>query len=988
MKQIVFIAVVLLCFNGPSSAQPTPPALQKKITGKKNLNAIMAEVETYFKKEADGQDKLQKSIPGLPVKEAFESALLHWKRWEYFNQTRLKPNGDLEDVYAKTVKAWEKVTAKYGDGHSINSPNAPQSGSNPAWNFIGPFNLQYQGGFFRGTSKTDRIVFHPTDPNTFYVCSVNGGLWRTQNGGSTWTTLNFYFPIQSAAGLAINPSNPNNLFVITGDPKGGNGIQQNSCGIWVTYDGGGNWFKTSFDSDAQTTAFTGYKIVMMPTLTNVLFAATRSGLYRSTNSGNTWTLVISGVIYDVEFDPSQYGRVYASGANRFYLSEDYGATFPASQQTSIAGANRIEIGVSPANSNYVYLLCGPYGGGGAVGSNTFRGIFRSGTGGTAGSFVMRTNTPNILCDATNGIVTTVNEGDQSGYDLAIDVHKTDAERIMVGGKIIWTSNNGGLTGSLTNVTPYVEPNTNAIPPANYIHPDIQDIAYNPLNNLLYACTDGGVYVTGNGGAVWTNITNGIHATTFFHMAAAPFDVNRVLGGTQDNGVKYKTNTGDFTHIAGADGFDCAFGPSAASSIYTTINSTVAKFDINGTAQAVTTPPNTAFFPVIAADPVTNNTIYLAAGPPGILKSINGGTSWTSTPLTQNIRQSIITCPNNANRVYVVGTGSIFRTDNGGTNWTGNLAANPGFINNGQISDINVSSGNSDYVYVTLGGYAAGQKVMYSNNAGANWFSISGTLPAEVKVNCVAVDNGNNAYIGTDMGVYYQAVSSSDWTPYFNQLPRVPVTDLVINQGALRIRASTYGHGIWETGLFTPCDINFSLTGAIAGEQFYQASGTLSSTASIVGGNLTNVTARAGTELYLGPNFTVFEGNVFNGILGPCNSSPVFPITGGRSSDLPPAFINQADKGNDTTLYPYGFITISQQANAPASVTINAIRPGDFMVVVSDKTGNEELLRITQNFAAEGFIEKPLPTSSFLKGKYFVQLYFNGRLVHVQELILL
>ena len=84
---------------------------------------------------------------------------------------------------------------------------------------------------------------------------------------------------------AINPANTNNLFVITGDNKGGNGISQNSCGIWVTYDGGGNWVKTNFNSNPQSPIYNGYKIIIMPDFTNVLFAATQSGLYRSTDGG-------------------------------------------------------------------------------------------------------------------------------------------------------------------------------------------------------------------------------------------------------------------------------------------------------------------------------------------------------------------------------------------------------------------------------------------------------------------------------------------------------------------------------------------------------------------------------------------------------------------------------------------------------------------------------------------------------------------------------
>ncbi|MEO7313245.1 MAG: hypothetical protein ABIX01_22860 [Chitinophagaceae bacterium] len=1005
MKQVFFIAVLLFCLLDTSSAQPTPPELQRKIAGKKNLALIMKEVEGFYKNEEVEKEKegrkngLKNKGPEGANEEAFESGLLHWKRWEYFNKTRLQPNGDLEDISAKTYAAWQKVVAKYGDETKPAGTNSLTSGSNAVWNFIGPFNLQFQGGLYRGLCRVDKIVFHPTNANIIYAGTNNGGLWRTLDGGSTWASMNFYFPIQSASGIAVNPSNPDNIFVLTGDGNGGGAIGQNSAGIWVTNDGGGNWFKTSFNSNPQSKIFNGYKLVMMPTLNYILFAATGNGLYRSTNSGSTWTLVISGQgltdgtspVYDVEFDPAQPGRVYASDFNRFYVSENYGASFPLSESTSLPGKTRIEIGVSPANPNYVYLLCGAFG---AVGTNTFGGIYRSTSGGISGSFNLRASTPNILCWATNG-TRYPNDNDQSSYDLAIDVSKSNAEVVVSGGKNIWRSTTGGT--ALQNLTVFNEDSGIA----KFIHPDVHEIAYNPLNGWLYAGTDGGIYRSTNDGVNWTNITNGIHTTTFYHMAAAPFDVNRVLGGAQDNGVKYKSNSGDFTHITGADGFDCAFGPSTASSIYSTVNSSVAKFDINGASQnTVSTPANCAFFPTIAADPVTNNTVYLAGGPNsrldnngnvqplcGVQKSTNGGSTWTQV-LPQYIQQSICTCPNNSNRVYAAGTASIFRTDNGGTTWSGNLAANAGFINNGQITDVNVCSGNSDIVYATLGGYTAGQKVMYSTNAGASWFSISGTLPAEVKVNCVVADQNNNAYIGTDMGVYYQAATSSDWTPYYNELPRVPITDLAINQGASRIRASTYGHGIWETSLFTTCDVNLTLPSTIAGNKFYQASNFISASGNttIVGGNTTVVNARAGGEVYMGPDFTVYEGNVFNATLGACGSSPVPGPVSIRASDIPPVFLSQADRGNDSTLYQYGFITIDPPVGEIATVHLNAVKTGEFLIIVSDKSGSEDLLRISETLAAGAVISKTLALASFAKGKYYVQLYFNGKLAHVQELL--
>lgn len=139
-----------------------------------------------------------------------------------------------------------------------------------------------------------------------------------------------------------------------------------------------------------------------------------------------------------------------------------------------------------------------------VGTSQFGGLYRSTLKGDANTFALRANAPNVLCDTPNGIVAGNDAGDQSGYDLAIDVSKTNAEEIIVGGKITWKSINGGT--NFTNITPYNEGSSNATPPANYIHPNIQILAYHPLTNAMYAGTDGGIYRSTNGGTVWTGIS--------------------------------------------------------------------------------------------------------------------------------------------------------------------------------------------------------------------------------------------------------------------------------------------------------------------------------------------------------------------------------------------------------------------------------------------------------------------------------------------------
>ncbi len=988
---LIFIFCNLLLSS--VSAQAKKQKLENKVKGLKNFNQIMTTVNNYFeeeKKEKTLDNKIQRNDGG---EEEFESEELFWARWGNFYRSRLKPNGDIEDVNAKNVEAWQSVNNKYG---TTQKSSIERSGSDASWIFAGPFSDNYVGGNFRGTARIQRIEFHPTNANILFACAPNGGLWKSTNNGNSWNCLTDNFPINAVSSVAISKQNPNKMYIITGDGnRAGFIISNNSCGIWVTLDGGINWTPTNFSFNSQNTLSNGVKIVVDPTDDNIILASTESCLFRSSDGGNNWTTILSTKIFDIEFDPSDNNIVYATSGVEFLKSTDNGINFPLASAITFSGANRIEIAVSPNNSNYVYLLCGPYvsSGGTPAMYNSFRGIYRSNNKG--GTFSLRTNTPNVLSSSSTG--TGGADGDQSAYDLAIAVNPTNAEEVFVAGKIIWRSTNGGTT--FINNTPFSEGGENiATPPTNYVHPDIQDLAFNPLNNTLYTCTDGGVYKTTDAGVNWISI-NKIGAANFYRMDAANYNSIMIAGGTQDNGLKLKNSFADFYHIKGADGYYCSFGNNSSVGFYTSRNNILNRFDNSGTALSIVTPARTSFFPIILADPVNSNTVYVASGPnfanvgTGLRKSTNNGITWALAdslyPTGADMINLAISSAN-ANRLYLLTGSGLFRTDNANRVWSADLTNNTGFGTSTLFTDVATCPTNSDRVYVTLGGYTANQKVFCSNDAGASWINISGTLPAAVKVNCVTVDDNNNVYIGTDMGVYYQAVSASDWTPFYNNLPRVVVTGLKINTNDGLIRASTYGRGIWETNLFSTCDADYIISGPIQGQKFYQASNRITTAASLAGNELTNVTAKAGNEILLADGFTVPERNRFNGIIGACETGPVFTGRSTIKSNNPksiPNFLLNIDKGDNTALYIYGQVLINNTVKENTFFTINAFKEGAFKVQIVNANEEELVPATSVLMKKDEIIKKEIHDFNLPKGKHYIQLYYEGKLVHVQELIL-
>ena len=182
------------------------------------------------------------------------------------------------------------------------------------------------------------------------------------------------------------------------------------------------------------------------------------------------------------------------------------------------------------------------------------------------------------------------------------------------------------------------------------------------------------------------------------------------------------------------------------------------------------------------------------------------------------------------------------------------------------------------VWITLGGWTAGEKVYRSLNGGVSWSNMSGTLP-NVPVNAIIYQDTNNnpdeaVYIGTDIGVFYRDASLSDWTYYSNGLPVVEVSDLEISYADDKLVAGTYGRGIWETDLFSACPNNYILDEFqqfTSLSYFFQAADSIRSTVEIDGfGSV--VIYRAGDHVTLADGFIATAANqaFFKAVTGACD----------------------------------------------------------------------------------------------------------------------
>ena len=232
-----------------------------------------------------------------------------YKRWEWFMEPRVSSTGERFDPSI----VWREMQ-KYTGAKSLNSLSGAGN-----WTFIGPSAT----GSLSGAGRLNFVRIHPTDPNTIFVGSPSGGLWKSSNGGTTWSSnTDSIAQVIGCTDIAIDPTNTNIMYLATGD---GDASDNYSVGILKSTDGGITWNTTGL-SYAMGNMKTISKILLTPGNPNILLAATSAGVYRSTDAGNTFTQVQAGSFKDMEFMPGNPNNVYVCGTE-FYTSSDNGVTW-------------------------------------------------------------------------------------------------------------------------------------------------------------------------------------------------------------------------------------------------------------------------------------------------------------------------------------------------------------------------------------------------------------------------------------------------------------------------------------------------------------------------------------------------------------------------------------------------------------------------------------------------------------------------------------
>lgn len=849
-----FQVLLTLCLAIPSLLAQQA-SLQEKLAGKERIAEIMEIVENHYAEIESGARAYDD-----------EPNLKHWMRWGHYMSSRTDAEGRIVDVDKHIRRAYEQ----YDPEQRISTGN---------WIARGPTAISGTFGSAYGIGRVDRVAFHPTDANIVYIGTPSGGLFRTTNGGTTWQAMTDNIPSVGISGIVVTPSNPSLIYILTGDGDtniGGfvesAGYMRSSAGIFKSTDAAVTWQRTG--NLPVTGSYVGYNLAQDPNNANVLLAATSKGLFRTTDGGDSWLHVLDeGRTYEVKYKPGSSTIAYATVGGDFYRSTDGGATWI---EILDFGGNpllgpRVALAVSNANANYVYLLSGNAPSGSVDSCNqigadqTFGGVFRSTNSGE--SFVRQCNSPNIVESCCEG----VNSRSQADYDLALGVSHTTTAILVSGGINAWRSTSSGVTWS--NVTAgRCDGFTTS---TGYVHADVHDIEYNPVNGNVYVCTDGGLIRSANNGTDWINMSDGIAASQIYHMAGSLTNTNNMIIGLQDNGLKRRnTNTTIWDNVAGGDGFDCIYDSGSSTAGYLGTNSKLYRFTNNGLSLNQITPDSGGFFTRVTSAIDQPNVVL--AGREDVHISTNYGATWTNVGASG--WWDIERCPSNPSRFYAAGgtsafatEGQMFRSSDTGQSWL-EISGQPGYPSFSiRVTDIGVRPNGSSHVWITFGGFFGGNKVFYSSNAGESWSNMSGSLP-NVPVNAIQVDGSNNVYIGTDIGVFYRGASMSDWVPFWHRLPVVPVSDLELYETAGIIRASTFGRGVWESSTYSTCVATLSLGGTTSGNRYYETSDWISCSANVTGGQNTSFILKAGNYITLTTGFEAKKGSKLIAYTAACGVS--------------------------------------------------------------------------------------------------------------------
>ena len=685
------------------------------------------------------------------------------------------------------------------------------------YRLIGP----YRGG------RVTTVTGIPDKPLVYYMGATGGGVWKTENGGTTWDNISDgYFDVGTIGAVAVSLSDNNVLYVGTGESPIRGVTTSHGKGVYKSEDGGRTWKHVGLKNAGQIS-----KIRIHPKNPAIAFVAVQGqiwgpseerGIYRTMDGGETWEHVLkiseNTGASDLAMDPSNPRILYAAMWNHgrkpwfvhsggrdggIYKTTDGGDTWNKLEGGLPELIGKIGVDVSGSNPDRVYAII--------EAEPEKGGLYRSDDGGETWNLI---NGHRVLHT-------------RAWYYIHIKADPVDEDTVWVLNVPLMKSVDGGEHWEKIS-TP---------------HGDHHDHWINPNDNrIMINGNDGGATITYDGGKTWSSIQNQPTAQ-FYRVATDNLVPFRIYGGQQDNStvaissLSFSGGIGidDYYDVGGGESAHIAFDPNDPTRIYaTTINGTITEYDHDTklTRSVIPYPElvygkdskdlkyRTNWNAPVAVSPHDYGTIYY--GTQKLLKSADRGHSWTeiSPDLTRNDaekqgRNGGPLTPENVGAefyntiFYIVESaldkgfiwvgsddGLVHLTRDGGANWE-NISPKHG--REAQINAIELSPHDKATAYLAVTGYKLNDFRPYiykTADYGRKWQRIDKGLPEDAFVRVVREDPAQKGllYAGTESGIFVSFNDGKEWQSLQLNLPPVPITDLTIRQDKLVV--ATQGRAFW------------------------------------------------------------------------------------------------------------------------------------------------------------------------------------------------
>jgi photosystem II stability/assembly factor-like uncharacterized protein len=725
--------------------------------------------------------------------------------------------------------------AKSEPATSAAAPSSPAQGADSL------NNLKFRNlGPSVGGGRVAAVAGVPGDRNVYYVGAAAGGVWKTSDGGDSWEAVFKDQPTASIGAIALAPSNPNVVWVGTGEGNPRNDVVDGN-GVFMSPDAGKSWQFMGLGDVGQISRIVidpaDPAVVLVAALGHVWAPNAERGVFRTADGGRTWQKVLfvndttgAADLVMVPGNPRvlfagmwQFVRhpwelVSGGAASGIYRSIDGGLTWHRLRDGLPTGLlGRIALAVGPTNPSHVYALI-----------ETKQGM---------------------LWDSKDQGDHWSKVSDFHGlsarpfYFNLLHVSPVDDRKVFFSSYLLLRSDDGGKTTT---------------PIDRGVHVDHHALWIDPQNpDRMIQGNDGGVWVTENAAKSWRALNN-LPIEQFYMVSAGNSDSPYMLcGGLQDNnawcgpssgvggggggGGSGGLNGSEWFTVTGGDGEYAVLAPSDTSILYVdSQNGNITRVDLKTGVVSSIRPYLSGVSEMkpadlkyrfnwtspIAVSPRNANTVYMGGNV--VFKSTDGGERWTtiSPDLTRNDKSKQVTsggpieydisgaesygtiltitlAPTDSNVIWV-GTddGLVQVTRDAGKAWSNVTGHFPGSRDiEGRVYQIGVSPFDAGVAYIAIDRHQLDDRRPYvfkTSDYGKTWTDIARGLPPDVPARVVREDPNLRGFLvlGTDAGLWYSRDDGASWRPLKADFPTVPVYDVQFVKKGHDLVVATHGRGLF------------------------------------------------------------------------------------------------------------------------------------------------------------------------------------------------